>query len=313
MDRTTRAEIQRIAATTLRDAGLTEPPLLVERLLEHVQLHRDYYDLSNPGFLDRAKHKLRIHGRRLVEVLNKVRLQAVLLFDESRICIDQDLPTIKHPWASCHETGHRILSWHKPFFFADTAETLDPAYQVDLEDEANYTAGRLLFLGDRFTQDARDIPATVAGLKVLPKRYGASLTTTLRRYVEQGPEIAMAMLVSTPAWGEQPDDQPHLWRHFVPSARFSGLFPETSADELRVLVDNHAQYRRGGTVAEFGLELLDVRGDRHELRAWSFNNQHYLLTLFVEERKVTGVRIVMPSSTTLSDPVNCSTNTSDHF
>jgi hypothetical protein len=51
MDRATRAEIQRFAATTLRDAGLTEPPLSVERLLEHVQLHCDYYDLSNPEFL----------------------------------------------------------------------------------------------------------------------------------------------------------------------------------------------------------------------------------------------------------------------
>src|SRR5260370_42697870 len=117
MDRTRRGEIQRIAATTLRDAGLTEPPLLVERLLEHVQLHRDYYDLSNPGFLDRAKHKLRIHGRKLVEIVNKVRLQAGLLFDESRICIDYHLPKIKHPCASCPETRHRLRSWDQPFVF----------------------------------------------------------------------------------------------------------------------------------------------------------------------------------------------------
>ena len=36
MAESTRKEIQRIAAQTLRDAGLTEPPLSVERLLEHV-------------------------------------------------------------------------------------------------------------------------------------------------------------------------------------------------------------------------------------------------------------------------------------
>lgn len=34
MDETTRKEIQRIAALTLRDAGLTEPPLSVEGLLD---------------------------------------------------------------------------------------------------------------------------------------------------------------------------------------------------------------------------------------------------------------------------------------
>ena len=298
MDESTRREIERIAAETLRDAGLTEPPLSVERLLEHVQLHRDYYDLSDPGFLDRAKHKLHVHGRKLVEIVNKVRLKAVLLFDESRICIDNDLPKIKHPWASCHETGHRILRWHTPFFFGDTAETLDPAYQADLEDEANYAAGRLLFLGDRFSRDARDVPATVEGLKLLAKRYAASLTTTLRRYVEEGPEIAMAMLVSTPSWAQRPSGQPHRWRHFVPSPTFAKLFPEVSAEALRVLVDEHAKHRRGGTVADFEFALLDARSERHEVRAWSFNNQHYLLTLVVEHENRTQTRILMPSTAT---------------
>jgi hypothetical protein len=296
MDRATRLEIERIAAATLRDAGLTEPPLSVEELLRHVQLPRDYYDLANPGFLDRAKHKLRIQSRKLVDIINKVRLQAVLLFDENRICIDQDLPKIKHPWASCHETGHRLLPWHKPFFFGDTAQTLDPAYQADLEAEANHAAGRLLFLGDRFSEEARDLVPTVESVKVLAKRYRASLTTTLRRYVEQGPDVAMAMLVSTPPWGEQPNDQEHRWRHFVPSERFSVLFPDVSADSLRAAIDSHAVYRRGGKVAEFRLGLIDARGDRHELRAWSFNTQHYLLTLFVEERRVTAIGILMPGN-----------------
>lgn len=295
MDRATRAEIERIAAATLRDAGLTEPPLSVEHLLEHVHLHRDYYDLANPGFLDRAKHRLRIHGQKLVDIINKVRLQAVLLFDENRICIDQELPKIKHPWASCHETGHRLLPWHTPFFFGDTAQTLDPAYQADLEVEANYAAGRLLFLGNRFTEEAMDLSPTIEAVKSLAKRYRASLTTTLRRYVEQGPDLAMAMLVSTPSWAEQPNDQEHRWRHFVPSVRFATLFPELTADSLRTALDGHAAYRRGGKVAEFQLGLIDARGDRHELRVWSFNNQHYLLTLFVEERRVTEIRIVMPT------------------
>lgn len=188
-------------------------------------LSRDDYGRTLRTYLAKAKQsKLRVHGRKLVEIVNKVRLKAVLLFDERRICIDNDLPKIKHPWASCHETGHRILSWHKPFFFGDTAESLDPAYQADLEDEANYAAGRLLFLGDRFTRDARDVPATVEGVKLLAKRYAASLTTTLRRYVEQGPDIAMAMLVSTPSWGQQPSDQPYRWRHFVPSPQFAKLW-----------------------------------------------------------------------------------------
>ena len=41
MDESTRKEIRRITAETLRNAGLTEPPLSVERLLEHVELYRE--------------------------------------------------------------------------------------------------------------------------------------------------------------------------------------------------------------------------------------------------------------------------------
>jgi len=293
MDEPTRKEIRGVAEQTLRDAGLTDPPLPVGALLDHLQLYRDYYDLADPGFLDRAKYKLQIQGRRLVDILNKVRLQAVLLFDEGRICIDENLPKIKHPWASCHETGHRILIWHKPFFYGDTAETLDPTWQEDLEQEANYAAARLLFLGDRFTLDARDVQPTVTGLKALAKQYGTSLTTTLRRYVEQGPDIPMAMLVSTPAWEPQPADQAHRWRHFVPSPQFARMFAHVEADTLRELVDKEAEYRRGGPVADFGLDLVDERGDRHEFRAWSFHNQHYLLTLFVEERGIIETRMVV--------------------
>jgi len=192
MDEATRQEICRVAERTLRDAGLTEPPLPIEALLEHLRLYRDYYDLEDPGFLDRAKFKLQIHGRKLVDILSKVRLKAVLLFDENRICIDEALPKIKHPWASCHEAGHRLLPWHKPYFYADTAETLDPAWQEDLEQEAHYAAARLLVLGDRFRADARDTLPTIAGLKALAKRYGTSLTATLRRYVADGPDLVMA-------------------------------------------------------------------------------------------------------------------------
>jgi len=295
MDDNTRREIRKVTAETLRDAGLTEPPLSVDRLLEHMELYRDYYDLSDPGFLEQAKHKLLVHGRRLIEILKSVRLQAVLLFDERRICIDANLPKIKHPWASCHEAGHRVLSWHKPYFFGDTAETLDPSYHERLEEEANYAAGRLLFLGDRFTAEARDVAPTADGIKRLARRYRASVTATLRRYVEQGPYIAMAMLVSTAPWDDPPADQLDRWRHFVPSSGFTRLFPDASADQLRVKVDEHARRRRGGVVGEFSLALPDARGDQHEISAWTFDSHHYLLTLFIEENRMGTKRVVLAS------------------
>jgi len=82
----------------------------------------------------------------------------------------------------------------------------------------------------------------------------------------------------------------------VQSARFQRLFPGLSADALRQLVDSEARQRRGGTVAEFGFGVIDARGDRHELRAWTFHNQHYLLTLAMEEERTADRRIAITSS-----------------
>ena len=294
MDEATRREIERVAETTLQEAGLVEPPLSVDHLLEHVELYRDYYDLSNPGFLDRVKHKLQIQGRRLKDIVDKIRLQAVLLFDEGRICIDLDLPKVKRPWASCHEIGHRIMPWHKPFFYGDTAEMLEPDWQAELEQEANYAAARLLFLGDRFSRDARDVPPTVDGIKLLKHRYGTTWTTTLRRYVEQRPERAMAMLVSTAPWKDQPADQENRCRHFVTSVKCEHLFPCFSGEVLRQHVDAHVYPARGGPdlLGEFDFGLVDAAGGTHEMHAWTFYNQHYLLTLAVEESAVSSMVVV---------------------
>ena len=69
----------------------------------------------------------------------------MLFQDESRIVVDASLPKGKQEWPSLHEAGHRILEWHRPYFFGDTAQTLDPDWQQILEEEANYAASALMF------------------------------------------------------------------------------------------------------------------------------------------------------------------------
>jgi hypothetical protein len=73
------------------------------------------------------------------------------------------------------------------------------------------------------------------------------------------------------------------------------LFPDASADQLRVKVDEHARRRRGGVVGEFSLGLPDARGDQHEISAWTFDSHHYLLTLFIEENRMATKRVVLAS------------------
>jgi len=156
MDKKTRLEIGKVVEQTLRDAGVKGPPVKISQILQHLSLHRDFYDLTNPNFLDKAKHRIKVGGRKLIGLLRRIRLTAVLFGDEKRIIVDKSLPNLKRDFPSFHEVGHKILVWHRPFFYGDTAQTLELDYQEQLEAEANLAASSLMFCGKTFTAEARD-------------------------------------------------------------------------------------------------------------------------------------------------------------
>lgn len=298
-DDKTRREVEAATWRLLRDAGVTEPPVLVSVIIDHLELHRQFYDLQSPRFLDRAKHRIIVHGRKLAEILHRIRLAAVLLYDEDRIVLDAQLPTIKHDWSTCHEVVHRVLPWHKTYFRGDTAQTLDPDWHELLEAEANYGASELMFCGPVFRREAHDLVPGWSRIEDLAKRYGKSKTATLRRFVEHGPDRPMVTLVSTPYWEEKPSDQANRWRHYVPSPRFAQRFSCAEPDVLLRLVDLHSRQRIGGPVADFTCVLHDDDGCQHEFHAESFFNRHYILSLFVqlESRRIR--RILVPHGVSL--------------
>ena len=181
MDDATRREIDKVVAKTLKEAGLTDPPIDINDLLQHLEVHRDYYDLEDPSLLKRFWYKVEIGKEKLFRILNKIKLAAVWLPDEEKIFIDSSLPQRKKEWASFHDATHSILEWHRPFFLGDTAQTLDPDFQEMLEYEANYGASGLMFGGKIFTKEALDTSPNWASVESLQKRYKKSLATTLRR------------------------------------------------------------------------------------------------------------------------------------
>ncbi len=58
MDERTRQEIDKAVARTLRDAGLKDPPFRIEDLLQHMEVHRGFYDLEDPSLLHRRRKHL---------------------------------------------------------------------------------------------------------------------------------------------------------------------------------------------------------------------------------------------------------------
>ena len=293
MDEWARRRIDKIAAQTLKEAGIGAPPVEVEDLLTYLKVHREFYDLEDPALLKRFWHKVQVQKEKLIRVVKKIRLAAVWLPDEDLILVDKSQPQPKQEWASFHDSVHTLLDWHRPYFLGDTARTLDPDYQEALEEEANYGASALMFCGRRFTSDALDTSLEWASVEELKRQYKKSWVTTLRRFVEHGHDHSIAMMVSTPWWTQKPDDQIHRCRHFVGSRRFVKQFIGIDSGEVLAAVDENTTKRRGGPVGDFEFVLEDANGESHEFRAESFFNRHYILTLMVHRRRLAARRIVV--------------------
>jgi len=281
MNDKTRQEIEKNISRVLKDAGVNEPPVRIEGILGCLELHRDFYDLDDPSLIQRCFHKIRVGGERLKKLTKKIHLSALWMPDKEIILIDKSLPRIKQDWASFHDTAHTILKWHKPFFLGDTAQTLDPDFQEQLESEANYGASALMFGGEIFTWEALDTVPEWSSIETLQKRYGKSLVTTLRRYIEFSHNIPMLMMVSTPWWLDIPDDQKDPWRYVVYSPYFTLKFNEIDPESLFNLVNSNISKRRGGIVGNFEFIFEDLNGDEREFKAECFFNRYYVITMAV--------------------------------
>ncbi len=155
-DESTKHEIDQTVTKTLKEAGMKEPPFLIGDLLDHLEIDRGFYDLEDPSFIRRFVHKVKVKGKILSKIKEKIKLSALWLPNKGhrdRIYVDSTLPEPKKKWASFHDATHGILEWHRPYFLGDTAQTLDPDFQNVLEAEAHYGASGLMFGGKVFTGD----------------------------------------------------------------------------------------------------------------------------------------------------------------
>lgn len=276
-----RRDIDRLVRRVLRDSGSAEPPLDIANVLRVLNLDREFYDLEEPRLLKRIQHRVRVGARRLAEYLDKIKLQALLLFDDRRVLLDKELPEIKHDWATAHEAGHGLIPWHREFWRGDTLETLDPAWHEELEAEANYAASGLLFCGQAFTEEAQDFRPCWSAVEKLRRRYKKSLHLTARRFVEHGPDVPMVLLVSTAAWDEPLRDQATRVRHIVLSPSFDARFQPPDPDWLRGMVDARTEKRRGGPVGEIDCRLRAHDGEAHLFHGECFYNGYYVMSLLV--------------------------------
>ena len=167
----------------LRGLEDPEPPLNLDHVRALQKLDLQYYSSADDSWLRQLASQIRVAGKQilrrptlLLEAVRKAELSALYLPDQRRILLDLEAPELKHRWNQGHEIGHSLAPWHEPYLFGDDSASLHPSCHDTLEAEANFVSGRLLSLGNRFSEEAIDLEATIDTVFDLAKKFGNTKT-----------------------------------------------------------------------------------------------------------------------------------------
>lgn len=286
----TASDVDKRIERVLNGLGNPEPPLRLEDVRELLKLDVGFYTANDPSLADEFVSKIRVatiqvykRPTLLLEAIRKLSLKALYLPDRKRILLDSNLPLLKHRWNEAHEVGHSLLPWHKELMHGDNDHTLSKSCEEQIEAEANFAAGRLLFLRDRFTEEALSFEPTFENVKYLHKRFGNTLSTTLYRFVESiGDEKPVLGVISCHPHRPKTDFDPSKpTRYFIQSPAFKAQFGKVTEVNVFAKMQEYCLNRSGGTIGHAELIIQDDNGDAHRFYFETFYNTHDALTLGV--------------------------------
>ena len=289
LDERAKSDINALVNKTLRGLGYPEPPLRLEDVRLLLALDKQYYSTADDSPLREYISRMKVAGKQvlnrpqlILDVVKKFDLKALYLPDQKRILIDQELPQPKQRWNEAHEYTHSIIPWHSNLTLGDDQQTLSLFCHEQIEHEANYAAGRLLFLQDKFDTMARQSPITIKLAQDLSKLFRNSLTTTLWRLVELHDVPAVGLISCHP---QRPKDGVFPIRYFVTSQTFQKRFSNVS--ELTVLenIKSYCGYSTKGPLGEAEIVLGDDNGESHLFDFETFYNQYDALTIGIYKGK----------------------------
>lgn len=283
------ARVERV----LKGLGNPEPPIQLVQVRELLKLDIGYYTADDPGLVREVISRIRVAGMQvfqrptlLLDAISKMSLKALYVPDGKRILLDKALPPLKHRWNEAHEVGHSLLPWHDDAMLGDNSHTLSRDCHEQVEAEANFAAGRLLFLRDKFGDEARDHAASIATVRALNKRFGNTISTTLYRFVE-------ATGTTLPLIGMITEGHPHIskrpatfvpgrpCKHFIRSPAFAQRFARVDERVVFEAVTAYSGPQKAGPLGQSELLLMDDNGDQHTFVFETFFNRYDALTLGV--------------------------------
>jgi hypothetical protein len=163
----------------------------------------------------------------------------------------------------------------------DTSFTLNPHCHQIIEAEANFGAGQILFLQQRFIAEARDCVPTIDSIKTLAGRYGNTVTSTLWRYVESAnvEKPTIGIVSQHPRFPKEDFDPQNPCKYCIQSARFRAEFSNIPEIGLFRAIRDYCGYQRRGPLGESEVRIVDDNGRPHLFHFETFFNYYEALTL----------------------------------
>ncbi len=273
----------------LKDLGNPAPPLCLDDVRALLKLDLGHYSSDDDSWLREKLHQMKVAGKQVIDrpttiltVVRNLGLKGVLLAEKRQILLDNEVPSAKHRWNEAHEITHDLLPWHDGIAHGDPESTLSPACHEQVEAEANYGAGRLLFIGRAFDGVVRSSACSFDTVKSLHKKYGNTMTTTLWRVVELSLDAAFGLVTQHPRMLTGSIDEDI--RYFVRSPRFAAEYSRISPENLFGQICGKC-YGRRGPIGSGELSVTDDRGDAYSYEFETFYNGHDALTIAQRARR----------------------------
>lgn len=287
LDQQTARDIDQLVSKILRGLGNPNPPLNLDEVRDLLELDREYFSSLDDGALREFVSRAIIAGKQIsmrptliLDVVRKCDLKALYLPDRKRILIDSTQPQLKWRWFEGHETIHSVVPWHGVLMQGDSILELNPACHEQIEAEANYGAGRLLFLQERFNEIAVASPISFELVKAISHQFKNTMTSTLWRLIEAADFPALGAVTQHPRRTDENFDPNHPCRYFIRSRQFEGRFSTISELEIFALMRRHCSYQRGGPIGCADLVLSDDRGEEHLFHFEAFHIKWETLAIF---------------------------------
>jgi hypothetical protein len=283
LDSRTARDIDSRVARLHRDLGHRGGKVELAEVRALLKLDIGYYSARDPGLIREVVHKLKVGAKQviqrpglLLDAVRKFDLKALFIPDRKQILLDADLPDLKKRWSEGHEVLHSVLPWHGDYMLGDNAMTLTPSCHDQIEAEANYGTGRLLFPGDEFIGLVRTGTLDLARIRSIAGHFGNTITSTLWRSVEQADFPCFGLIGEHPHF---PRDGKPLIEHLIQSPTFAQKFSNFGDADAVALLRTYCGRRRAGPIGVSDVVVTDDNGDGHVFSAESFGNSYHTLTL----------------------------------